>query len=313
MAKNHYLFATGTVSMTYNSNSNMCTGTIPIACSQIICCGLDGPGIYNPNTSQAYNYDAYWANFDIQNSNSTKFAVNGYYQMYSLGNGNTNVTFTVQTNNILVSVYGRPWNGDYLNSYNATYYLNYVDKSAIGSYIGVSGKARNIKKMYVGVDGKARKVKKVYIGVENKARLAWCSQDSNAIIKKSAGSTYLNKESSGNYSATINITNNRILTCLATSDGNYCSNSWNIGQNVSPPYPCTQVKGMYIWGGGTMSDVNVQDGSAGLETYTSTTFELRRLSSTQIQLVLTGNWDESTSSGYQSASKIKINYVIQYI
>ena len=33
------------------------------------------------------------------------------------------------------------------------------------SYIGVDGKARQVKKMYVGVDNKARKVKKGYIGV----------------------------------------------------------------------------------------------------------------------------------------------------
>lgn len=41
------------------------------------------------------------------------------------------------------------------------------------TYIGVSGKARKIKKMYVGVSGKARKVKKAYIGVAGKARPFW--------------------------------------------------------------------------------------------------------------------------------------------
>lgn len=47
---------------------------------------------------------------------------------------------------------------------------------ARGSYIGVSGKARKIKKMYIGINGKARKVKKVYIGdSNNKARLCWSS------------------------------------------------------------------------------------------------------------------------------------------
>ena len=38
------------------------------------------------------------------------------------------------------------------------------------SYIGVGGKARQIKKWYFGVDGKARKVKKGYIGVGGVAR-----------------------------------------------------------------------------------------------------------------------------------------------
>lgn len=40
-------------------------------------------------------------------------------------------------------------------------------------YVGISGKARKVKKMYVGIGGKARKVKKAYIGVGGKARLFW--------------------------------------------------------------------------------------------------------------------------------------------
>ena len=47
---------------------------------------------------------------------------------------------------------------------------------AKGIYVGVSGKARKVKKLYIGVNGKARKVKKAYIGVNGKARLfysAW--------------------------------------------------------------------------------------------------------------------------------------------
>lgn len=39
------------------------------------------------------------------------------------------------------------------------------------AYIGVSGKARKVKKIYVGVGGKARNVKRGYIGVGGKARL----------------------------------------------------------------------------------------------------------------------------------------------
>lgn len=38
-------------------------------------------------------------------------------------------------------------------------------------YIGVSDKAREVKKMYIGVNGVARKVKKAYIGVNGVARL----------------------------------------------------------------------------------------------------------------------------------------------
>lgn len=41
------------------------------------------------------------------------------------------------------------------------------------AYIGVNGKARNIKKIYLGLEGKARKVKKAYIGVGGVARPCW--------------------------------------------------------------------------------------------------------------------------------------------
>ena len=41
------------------------------------------------------------------------------------------------------------------------------------AYIGVNGKARNIKKIYIGVEGKARKVKKAYVGVGGVARPCW--------------------------------------------------------------------------------------------------------------------------------------------
>lgn len=47
---------------------------------------------------------------------------------------------------------------------------------AKGAYIGVSGKARKIKKMYFGVGGKARKVKKGYIGVGGVARQFFSSE-----------------------------------------------------------------------------------------------------------------------------------------
>ena len=47
---------------------------------------------------------------------------------------------------------------------------------AKGVYLGVSGKARKIKKLYIGVGGKARKVKKGYIGISGKARLFFSAE-----------------------------------------------------------------------------------------------------------------------------------------
>lgn len=47
---------------------------------------------------------------------------------------------------------------------------------AKGIYIGVSGKARKVKRLYVGVGSKARKVKKMYIGVGGKARLCYSAE-----------------------------------------------------------------------------------------------------------------------------------------
>ena len=44
---------------------------------------------------------------------------------------------------------------------------------AKGCYVGVSSKARKVKKIYVGVAGTARKVKKAYVGVGGVARLWW--------------------------------------------------------------------------------------------------------------------------------------------
>ena len=47
---------------------------------------------------------------------------------------------------------------------------------AKGIYIGVSSKARKVKRLYVGVGSKARKVKKMYIGVGGKARLCYSAE-----------------------------------------------------------------------------------------------------------------------------------------
>ncbi len=43
------------------------------------------------------------------------------------------------------------------------------------TFIGVGGKARQVKNIYVGVSGKARKVKRAYVGVGGKARLVYSS------------------------------------------------------------------------------------------------------------------------------------------
>ena len=53
---------------------------------------------------------------------------------------------------------------------------------AKGEYIGVSGKAKKVKKMYVGIGGKAKKVKKAYIGVNGKAKLCWSGADGTFLI-----------------------------------------------------------------------------------------------------------------------------------
>lgn len=47
---------------------------------------------------------------------------------------------------------------------------------AKGAYIGISGKARKIKKLHFGVAGKARAVKKAYVGIGGKAR-PWMSSE----------------------------------------------------------------------------------------------------------------------------------------
>lgn len=58
------------------------------------------------------------------------------------------------------------------------------------AYIGVSGKARKVKKIYVGVGGKARNVKRGYIGVGGKARLFFKdSAEPGAMVSASALST----------------------------------------------------------------------------------------------------------------------------
>ncbi len=67
---------------------------------------------------------------------------------------------------------------------------------AKGMYIGVSSKARKVKKIYIGVSGKARKVKKVYIGVSGKARLCWSGSTPYNII------AIFNSNTRGNSQAT---------------------------------------------------------------------------------------------------------------
>ena len=47
---------------------------------------------------------------------------------------------------------------------------------AKGMYVGISGKARKIKKGYVGIGGKARKIKKAYVGIGGKARPFWTEE-----------------------------------------------------------------------------------------------------------------------------------------
>lgn len=54
---------------------------------------------------------------------------------------------------------------------------------AKGGYLGISSKAKKIKKIYIGVGGKAKKVKKAYIGVGGKAKLFYSSSlDTNKMM-----------------------------------------------------------------------------------------------------------------------------------
>ena len=60
-----------------------------------------------------------------------------------------------------------------------------------GLYIGVSGKARKIKKLYIGVNGVAKKIKKAYIGVGGKARLIYRAQVTSVISHAVGASTMM--------------------------------------------------------------------------------------------------------------------------
>ena len=61
------------------------------------------------------------------------------------------------------------WEGSYDDLCRAA--REYFDSLAAPPiYVGVNGKARQVKKMYVGVNGKAREVKAIYVGVNGKAR-----------------------------------------------------------------------------------------------------------------------------------------------
>ena len=73
---------------------------------------------------------------------------------------------------------------------------------ARGAYIGVSDKARKIKKGYIGVDGKARKIKKGYIGVGGVARPFWSGGELayfGEISPISTARSYIESTSVGEY------------------------------------------------------------------------------------------------------------------
>lgn len=87
---------------------------------------------------------------------------------------------------------------------------------AKGAYIGVSGKARKIKKIYIGVNGKARKVKKAYIGVNGKARLFYNAADSSKLA----------------YSHTLS-NSNPLWNSNGTTVGDYCIFAGGISAHAS--------------------------------------------------------------------------------
>ena len=75
-------------------------------------------------------------------------------------------------------------------------------------YIGVSSKARKVKKIYVGVSNKARLVKKGYIGVGGKARLFFSNE--SPIIRNGNGTALTN-------------TVNQLSSASNFGSGTYCS------------------------------------------------------------------------------------------
>jgi len=86
---------------------------------------------------------------------------------------------------------------------------------AKGVFIGVSNKARKVKKAYIGVDGKARKIKKMYIGDANgKARLFWSAFTNKlmGVYSSTSGQKLISTENGTNiesviYDATVSSSN----------------------------------------------------------------------------------------------------------
>lgn len=58
-------------------------------------------------------------------------------------------------------------------------------------YIGVNGKAREVKNVYIGVNGKARKIKAGFIGVNGKARKFFDSKYSVNYVLQNLTATYM--------------------------------------------------------------------------------------------------------------------------
>lgn len=95
---------------------------------------------------------------------------------------------------------------------------------AKGEYIGVSGKAKKVKKMYVGIGGKAKKVKKAYIGVGGKAKLFWSGAEGTFLVSFGTISTGDRKYAiidRSNLTITINELTSRGLQQIA-----YCKGRW---------------------------------------------------------------------------------------
>ena len=106
------------------------------------------------------------------------------------------------------------------------------------TYVGVSGKARQVKNIYVGVSGKARKVKKVYAGVSGKARLVyssdwWCPNGISTsdvlaayLFKGKSSDTEALKDVTGHGYNLTKVTENGHTPTLSSANGYYFDEVW---------------------------------------------------------------------------------------
>lgn len=129
-------------------------------------------------------------------------------------------------------------------------------------YIGVSSKARRIKRVYVGVDGKARRVKKIYVGVNGKARLCWVEQNPATLaysqtLNNSLPDMCSNGTSVGNY---VVFAGGRSGTSSSAYGLNtYCTYDTSLAQNTGRAFTSNygMVYGVGVYNGQEACFLNV--------------------------------------------------------